>query len=227
MATDESIGFVDEFHSSTFSAITLERDLLPPSPPLRPLALSSYEKLKDVDRLMASFGEHMNETRFSGCSEGGLDKPCSSPERKPSMDHRKSCLDYQDAQPCRMPLRKRSLGHWKGYLELEEVHKPCPMPQRQPSLDHFNFYEESQKYNKGHFLLEGKHISVASLDNMEHAQIAEDTDPMWSPSMREPRLEYGTSRRRRENENDASDFLGYSRTSESATSLELSGVFLT
>lgn len=229
IATDQSIGFVDENHSSTLSAITLETDLLPPSPPLHRLAFSPryYEEQKGVERLMASFGEHRNETRFSGCSEGGLDKPVSSPERKLSMDHRKSCLDYQDVQPCRMPLRKRSLGHWKGYFELQEVHQPCSMPQRQPSLGHFNFHEECQQSNQGTFFLK-EDMPFAPLDNMEHAQTAEDTDPMWSPNMREPRRKYGTtSTRRREKESDAGEFLGYSRTSESATSLELCDVFWT
>lgn len=142
---DSSIGFVEEYFSTTFSPITFEEDLLPPaSRPLPRLScyllwcshqqqkrLSDDVSLADVESLMDSFGERRKVTRFSGSSEGGLDKPCSSPKRMSSVE---------DVKICSKPQQKRFLGrNWKTNSNYEEVEQPCSMPQRKPSLCNLNY----------------------------------------------------------------------------------------
>ncbi|CAJ1961978.1 unnamed protein product [Cylindrotheca closterium] len=169
--TDSNLHFADDAsQSSLVSAITLEDAILPSN--RNPLhSLQEQRRLsdlspEDVERLMDSFGQQLNVTRFSDCSEGRLCKPCSMPQRKtsmghwksnqdcdevllscqpcampqrkPSLNHRQSCLYHQDVQPCLIPLQKPSMGHdWESTLDHPAAHQqPCSMPQRKPSMNH-------------------------------------------------------------------------------------------
>lgn len=203
--TESSIGFVDEFHSSSVSDITFKEELL--SPHKLPFILRSHEEQKrtadvslgGVKRLMDSFGAQRNVTRFSGSSDGQLDKPCSMPPRESSRD-RRSNLDCQEVQQC--------------------CNNPCALPQRRPSLDHitskFEYHEKAHDSKQGSFSLK-EEIPCASINKITGTRM------MFSLNMHEPRRNGAT--RRNEKDSDNGDFLGYSRTSESATSLELIDVF--